>query len=332
MKIRPEGIPVFFFVIILHMTGTEYERWCAEELKKLGFRNVRVTKASHDQGIDLVAEDRGIRWGFQCKYYSAPVGNDAVQQAYAGMTCYGLDRAAVLTNGTFTSSAKQLAEQTEVELWDHFAPAETSRASWILRLPALLLLIYCLYLFFQLMKDPGSAEKEMTVLAFGAIACVSLVFGAEHIGALVFAALCSLVFTAGGFLVPLLKPAAVCCAFLMILCAIRIVVFTRKRLEKNSLAQKEELKDLIEETRASLANEVRILLEDSLRQSVRVIQTDFDRNDNMHMTCRVRGSLDDLAVCEYALNQQAEFEKAPVRFFLARMDEKTFTVSLAKKG
>ena len=41
------------------MTGYEFENWCAELLKKIGFVNVSMTPGSGDQGVDILAEDAG---------------------------------------------------------------------------------------------------------------------------------------------------------------------------------------------------------------------------------------------------------------------------------
>ena len=100
------------------MEGHDFEYYCADLLRKDGFSNVEVTRGSGDQGIDILAEKSGIRYGIQCKCYSNNIGNSAVQQAFAGKTFYHCHIAAVLTNRYFTRSAKQLAEQNQVLLWD----------------------------------------------------------------------------------------------------------------------------------------------------------------------------------------------------------------------
>ena len=100
------------------MEGHDFEYYCADLLKKDGYCNVEVTQGSGDQGIDILAEKNGIKFGIQCKCYSGNIGNSAVQQAFAGKTFYHCHIAAVLTNRYFTSSAKQLAEQNQVLLWD----------------------------------------------------------------------------------------------------------------------------------------------------------------------------------------------------------------------
>lgn len=101
-----------------YMDGHDFEYFCADLLNHNGFHNVEVTKGSGDQGIDIIAEKDGIKYGIQCKCYSGNIGNSAVQQAFSGKTFYGCHVAAVLTNRFFTESAKALAEQSKVLLWD----------------------------------------------------------------------------------------------------------------------------------------------------------------------------------------------------------------------
>lgn len=99
------------------MNGHQYEQKCAKKLKKHGFKKVKITRGSGDQGIDIIAYRKRKKYGIQCKYYSYPVGNHAVQEAFAGAKYYDCDIAAVMTNAAFTKSAKILADRTEVLLW-----------------------------------------------------------------------------------------------------------------------------------------------------------------------------------------------------------------------
>lgn len=104
------------------ITGYEYEYCCANYLKHHGFKDVRVTQGSGDQGIDIVARKHHHWYGIQCKYYSGPVGNKAVQEAYTGSAYRGCDRAMVITNSYFTDSAEKLAQTTGVELMQWMQP------------------------------------------------------------------------------------------------------------------------------------------------------------------------------------------------------------------
>lgn len=100
------------------MDGDQFERYCSLTLNKYGW-NAKVTKASGDQGIDVIAEMNGMTVVFQCKRYSQPVGNSAVQEAIAGKQFAQAEIAAVITNSTYTKSAKQLASAANVYLLHH---------------------------------------------------------------------------------------------------------------------------------------------------------------------------------------------------------------------
>lgn len=99
------------------MTGQEFEEHCAAYLRRRGFKKIEFTKGSGDQGVDILAKRRGKTYAIQCKNYQKPVGNKAVQEAYAGMQYYDCDKGMVMTNSTFTKGAVELAERTGVALW-----------------------------------------------------------------------------------------------------------------------------------------------------------------------------------------------------------------------
>ena len=96
-------------------TPLEFELFCANMLSELGW-NARATKGSGDQGVDVIAEKEDLKLVLQCKKYSSPVGNKAVQEIYAGQKHELADFAAVVTNSTYTKSAKQLASTCGVFL------------------------------------------------------------------------------------------------------------------------------------------------------------------------------------------------------------------------
>lgn len=100
------------------MDGLSFEGYCAKLLTSIGYTNVNVTKSSGDQGIDVIAKSGNTAYGFQCKNYSKPVGNSSVQEAHAGRSFYNLDKTIVFTNNYFTTSAKNIAKETNVDLWD----------------------------------------------------------------------------------------------------------------------------------------------------------------------------------------------------------------------
>lgn len=103
---------------IAGMEGHDFEQYIAMLLSKNGYQNVKVTQGSGDYGIDVIAEKDGYKYAIQCKRYSSPVGNHAVQEAYSGKSFYDADLAVVITNSTFTEAAKTTANKIGVLLWD----------------------------------------------------------------------------------------------------------------------------------------------------------------------------------------------------------------------
>lgn len=78
-----------------------------------------IEATSGDQGADVIAQRNGTKVVVQCKMYSLPVGNKAVQEAIAAKQHYLADEAWVVTNNTYTKSAKQLAISSGVKLLHH---------------------------------------------------------------------------------------------------------------------------------------------------------------------------------------------------------------------
>lgn len=93
----------------------EFEGNCKKILEKAGW-SARTTPKSGDQGVDVIAKKDDILIVVQCKFYAQPVGNKAVQEILAGKTYYKADYAVVVTNNTYTKSAKQLAKSCGVVL------------------------------------------------------------------------------------------------------------------------------------------------------------------------------------------------------------------------
>lgn len=93
----------------------EFEGNCKKILEKAGW-SARTTPKSGDQGVDVIAKKEDILIVVQCKFYTQKVGNKAVQEILAGKTYYKADYAVVVTNNTYTKSAKQLAKTCGVVL------------------------------------------------------------------------------------------------------------------------------------------------------------------------------------------------------------------------
>ena len=112
----------FFMAFSPNMDPGAFEHFCADTLRKAGW-SARVTQASADQGVDVVAERQGQVLVLQCKLYSKPVGNKAVQEIAAGRAHERADFAAVCSNQAYTPAAKRLAGTNSVLL---LHPAELS--------------------------------------------------------------------------------------------------------------------------------------------------------------------------------------------------------------
>ncbi|MBR3059218.1 MAG: restriction endonuclease [Oscillospiraceae bacterium] len=100
------------------MEGHSFEHWCADLLKWHRYSEIRVTKGSGDQGVDILAIKDGQKYAIQCKRYESKLSNKPIQEIIAGKSFYDCDCAVVMTNSYFTDGAVALADKTGVKLWD----------------------------------------------------------------------------------------------------------------------------------------------------------------------------------------------------------------------
>ena len=113
-----EDLTKGFDLATIPTDGHEFEHWVADGLNAFGW-DAQVTSATGDQGIDVIAEMHGMKVGLQCKLFSSPVGNKAVQEAFAGKTFHQTDAVCVMSNASYTPSAQKLATDTGVKLLSH---------------------------------------------------------------------------------------------------------------------------------------------------------------------------------------------------------------------
>lgn len=117
--ISPEALfPQSPMLEVDSMDGIDFEHWCARLLEANGFVDVRVTRGSGDQGVDILATKEEILYAIQCKCYSSDLGNTPIQEVCAGRTFYQCQVGAVMTNRYFTAGARKLAKANGVLLWD----------------------------------------------------------------------------------------------------------------------------------------------------------------------------------------------------------------------
>jgi len=101
-------VPLLAEVDVSALDGTAYEVYCADILRQCGWQVIRKG-GSGDQGVDLVATLGSLRVAVQCKRYSQPVGNKAVQEVGAGRKFDKCDLGVVVSNQGYTPSARKLA-------------------------------------------------------------------------------------------------------------------------------------------------------------------------------------------------------------------------------
>lgn len=97
--------------------GADFEEKLARMYRRLGYR-VERTQASNDHGADLLLSKHGRTIAVQAKSYAKPVGNKAVQEAFAAQAYYGTRAAWVVTDSTFTAGAIAQAKPCGVRLID----------------------------------------------------------------------------------------------------------------------------------------------------------------------------------------------------------------------
>lgn len=96
----------------------DYERYCANEFLRSGW-TINMTPKTGDQGADIIIKHNDLVAVVQCKRYSQPVGNSAVQEVIAARDYYQASIAVVVSTATFTTPARQLAAMANVVLMHH---------------------------------------------------------------------------------------------------------------------------------------------------------------------------------------------------------------------
>jgi restriction system protein len=100
------------------VSPAEFETWVARRLEEQGWQ-ASATQLTGDQGCDVLARKGPETLAIQCKLYTSPVGNKAVQEAHAAKAHYFATACAVVTNSRYTPSATKLAQSTGVLLLHH---------------------------------------------------------------------------------------------------------------------------------------------------------------------------------------------------------------------
>ena len=99
------------------MEGVQFEHYLELLFRSMGY-NVQTTSTTGDFGADLLLEKDNKIIAVQAKRYSKTVGVKAVQEVYSSMPYYDATEGWVVTNNTFSKSAYELAEKSNIYLVD----------------------------------------------------------------------------------------------------------------------------------------------------------------------------------------------------------------------
>jgi len=100
----------------------DFEELMGKLLGKMGFREVEVTRATKDYGIDIIAKRGNQKIAFQCKkWQGGVVSNKDVRDAMAGALSYNATKLIFITTSRFTKEAENQVDMTmermKIELW-----------------------------------------------------------------------------------------------------------------------------------------------------------------------------------------------------------------------
>ena len=101
------------------LKGIPFEEFLAEVLREHGYQ-AQLTKATNDQGVDVIATRGQWRIAIQAKGYPSgrSIGNDAVLKVVGGMRIHDCNMSAVVTNSRYTRQAKTAAAKSDCYLID----------------------------------------------------------------------------------------------------------------------------------------------------------------------------------------------------------------------
>lgn len=97
------------------LSGVEFEEFLAGLFRQSGYV-AELTAASGDYGADIILSKAGERIAVQAKRYIGSVGVQAVQEALSGQAYYDCSSAWVVTTGSYTTNAIELAKKSGVRM------------------------------------------------------------------------------------------------------------------------------------------------------------------------------------------------------------------------
>ena len=103
-------------MINLH-SGNDFELYLVNLFRELNYK-VKHCGKTGDQGGDLIVSKNDMTYVVQAKYYLNKLDNTSIQEVVGAIRFYNADKGIVITNSTFTSKAKELAEANKIILID----------------------------------------------------------------------------------------------------------------------------------------------------------------------------------------------------------------------
>lgn len=104
-----------------NLSPYEFEKFISKLFNAMGYET-RVTQASNDYGIDVVAEKGNEKIAIQCKRYRPgnPVSNRDVQRLLGAMQLKNVQatHSILITTSHFTVQAREQAKECAIELWE----------------------------------------------------------------------------------------------------------------------------------------------------------------------------------------------------------------------
>ncbi|MBN2182729.1 MAG: restriction endonuclease [Sedimentisphaerales bacterium] len=97
------------------LRGIKLEKAIAELYNKIGY-SVQMTKASGDEGIDLILSKKDETIVVQCKGHEKPIGVGVVRDLYGSMMHYGANKAILVCPAGFTKGVVQFMTNKPIQL------------------------------------------------------------------------------------------------------------------------------------------------------------------------------------------------------------------------
>ncbi len=99
------------------LSGVQFEAESAKVFRSRGYI-ANLTKASGDEGIDLVLKHQGQVIAVQCKHHAKAVRQPVVREFWGSLMHLGADRGIFIATTGFTRPAWEFAQGKPIELWD----------------------------------------------------------------------------------------------------------------------------------------------------------------------------------------------------------------------